>query len=275
MSEPIIKYTKGNGVNIAFAQWEGKNKTIFCIHGLAASCRCWDHIANNLAPINKILAMDLRGRGLSDKPVTGYSVLDHCRDIEQLFEQQNIKKAVIMGWSLGALISLSFAAQHPKKVDRLILVDGGGKLEKEETQKVIDAIQPTLNRLGKIFPSEKTYFDLMKANPLLGPWTQVLETYYRYELEKVAGGVCSRVKPEHIKEEITNLANFNVSDYYPKIKCPVLILRATEPMIPHNAMLLPDQAVKKMLKKIPDARFINIEGANHYSIVLLLIAAIK
>jgi pimeloyl-ACP methyl ester carboxylesterase len=72
--------------------------------------------------------MDLRGRGLSDKPPTGYSIEQHCHDVLALMNDLGLQRPVLMGHSLGAFISLVFSAQYPQRVDRLILVDGGGKL---------------------------------------------------------------------------------------------------------------------------------------------------
>ncbi len=268
MVDPVMKRTAGDGVEIALAVWEGKRKTVLCVHGISASCRCWDNVAEALIAQHKVLAMDLRGRGLSEKPASGYSISHHCRDIHALLKQENIDQVVMLGHSLGALIGLEFAAKFSETVDRLILVDGGGQLTKEQRGKVFTGIQPTLDRLGKVFPSKEAYLDLMKNNPLLKPWTHALERYYLYELEEVEGGVRSRVKPEHIKEEADNLTNYTVAEFYPRIECSVLILRAPEGMTTPDNILLPEEALEKMLREIPDARYVDIPGTNHYSVVM-------
>lgn len=263
-----MKKAKGEHINIAVAVWEGNGEPVLCIHGIAASCRSWDIVANALVPGHLVFAMDLRGRGLSDKPPSGYSIMNHCCDISALLKDQGIKRAVIIGHSLGALIGLAFAARYPQTINRLILVDGGGKLTKDQTDKVFAGIQPTLDRLGRVFPSKDVYLDLMKANPLLQPWTPILETYYLYELEETAGGVRSRVNAEHIKEERENLKDLDVTEFYPQIKCPVLILRATEGIGSQDNMLLPQEVLDRMLREIPNSRHVDLPGTNHYSILL-------
>ena len=268
MVDPIMKRTVGDGVEIALAVWEGKGKTVFCVHGISASCRCWDNVAEALTPQHSVLAMDLRGRGLSEKPASGYSISHHCRDIHGLLKHEKIDQVVMLGHSLGALIGLEFAAKFSETVDRLILVDGGGQLTQEQREKVFAGIQPTLDRLGKIFPSKEAYLDLMKSNPLLQPWTSMLETYYLYELEEADGGVRSRVKAEHIKEEAENLTGYDVTGFYSRIKCPVLILRAPEGMTTPDNILLPEKALEKMLREIFNVKYVDIPGTNHYSIVM-------
>ena len=59
----------------------------------------------------------------------------------------------------------------------------------------------------------------------------------------------------------------NAADYYPRIECPTLILRATEGTLSPDDRVLPENAVERMLKEIPDAHCVPVNGANHYSIL--------
>jgi pimeloyl-ACP methyl ester carboxylesterase len=81
MFEPIMKKVSGDGIKIQLAFWGNKGKPILCIHGITANCRSWDCLAFALGADHRVIAMDLRGRGLSDKPPLGYSIEHHCRDI--------------------------------------------------------------------------------------------------------------------------------------------------------------------------------------------------
>lgn len=267
MSEPIKRKAKGDKVEIQLAVREGGGKSILCVHGLTANCRCWDTIADSLSPAHRVLAMDIRGRGLSDKPDSGYSVLQHCKDIECLLDDLSLKKVTLMGHSLGAFISVKFGALYPERVEKIVLVDGGGKLSEEQMGKVLSGIKPSLDRLGQVLPSFDEYRDLLMKAPFNNPWNEALDIYYRYEVEDVEGGIRSRVQPEHMQEEIANLGQFDVSETYSEIACPVLILRATDGMLAEDDCLLPEDVVKNMLSKIPIAKRVDISGSNHYSIM--------
>ena len=267
MTEPIMKTVAGHGVKIQLVQWGDEGKPILCIHGITANCRCWDVMASNLSPDHRVIAMDLRGRGRSESPDSGYSIEHHCKDILAILNDLGLEKAVLMGHSLGAFIALAFGAQHPNRVDRIILVDGGGKLSEIQMVKVFAAIKPSLDRLGRIFPSFEEYLNLMKTAPFLKEWTPALETYYQYEIEAVDGGVRSSLNPAHIQEERENLGKMDVSQFYEKISCPMLILRATDGMVAEDDLLLPRDVVDTMVQKIPHARYVDIPGTNHYSIV--------
>jgi pimeloyl-ACP methyl ester carboxylesterase len=267
MSEPIMKKASGDGVDIQLAVWEGEGKNILCVHGLTANCRCWDNVAASLAPGHTICAMDLRGRGLSGKPDSGYSIEHHCRDILAVLDDLSIDRVVLMGHSLGAFISLGFGARHPDRVDSIVLFDGGGKLSEEQMAKVLAGIKPSVDRLGQVFPSFDAYLDLMKNTSFFQPWSAFVETYFQYEVEDVDGGVRSRVQLANIIEEITNLGQVDVSEFYPRISCPVLILRATKGLLADDDILLPLDVVENMTKALADARYVNIEGTNHYTLV--------
>lgn len=267
MSEPIMQIVRGDGVDIQLAIWEGDGRNILCIHGLTANSRCWDILAETLTPKYRLLAMDLRGRGLSEKPPSGYSIAQHAKDVLSILDDLRLDKITIMGHSLGAIIAMYFAAEHPERVDRLILIDAGGKVSQEQMAKFFAGIKPSLDRLGQVFPSFEAYVAPLKQVPFNKPWSAALETYYRYEIEEVEGGVRSRVHPDHIQEEILNNAALDVAQLYPKITAPVLLLRATEGLLSKDDYLLPKDAAERMVQEIPNARCLDLDGTNHYTIV--------
>jgi pimeloyl-ACP methyl ester carboxylesterase len=267
MPKPIMKKVKGDGIEINLAVWEGSGRPILCIHGITANCRCWDVLADALASVYRMLAMDLRGRGGSDKPPQGYSLDYHMRDINCLLDDLGIDRTVIMGHSLGAFIGLAFAAEYSERVDRLILVDGGGDLSQEQMEKVFIGIKPALDRLGQVFPSAEAYLEKMSAAPYIQPWSLVTERYYRYEIEEVEGGVRTNINPAHIQEEADNIRKVDCAPYYPRIKCEVLILRAANGLLSQDDILLPEDVIDKMIREIPDAQRFDVEGMNHYGIV--------
>jgi pimeloyl-ACP methyl ester carboxylesterase len=267
MTLPVMKKANGDGAQIQLAEWEGRGKTVLCIHGITANCRSWDVVASALSPAHRIVAMDLRGRGGSNKPPSGYSLEHHMKDIIGVMDDLGIEKAVIMGHSLGAFISLAFGARYPERVHRIVLVDGAGKLSQEQFDHVFAAIKPALDRLGKVFPSTEDYINLMKSSPYIHPWSPAIEGYYLYELENAEGGVRCNIDPAHIQEEAENVRKFEPDMFYSKVHCNVLILKATEGLEDQHDLLLPEPVVDRMVNEIPHAKRFDVEGVNHYGIV--------
>ncbi len=267
MSEPFMEKVNGDGVRINLAIWEGNGRDILCVHGITANCRCWDVLASALVPQYRVFAMDLRGRGQSEKPATGYALEYHMRDINCLLDDMGVDRAVIMGHSLGAFIALAFGAEYAHRVDRLILVDGGGDLSREQLDNVFVGIKPALDRLGQVFPSEEDYLKKMGEAPYIKPWSSAIETYYRTEIEPVEGGVHTNIHPAHIQEEAANIRKVKCAPFYPKVKSKVLILRATTGLLSQDDILLPEDVIDKMIREIPDARRFDVIGMNHYGII--------
>jgi pimeloyl-ACP methyl ester carboxylesterase len=148
-----------------------------------------------------------------------------------------------------------------------ILVDGGGKLSETQMAKVFTGIKPSLDRLGQVFPSFEAYLMNMKQALYLQPWNSYMETYFRYEVEEVEGGVRSRVHPKHIEEEAINLKKEDSTQFYSKVTCPTLILRATKGMLAEDDLVLPEDVAERMVKEFPHAELLELEGVNHYTIL--------
>ena len=267
MNKPTMKRAKGYGLEIQTAEWAGSGEPVLCIHGLTANCLCFGVIAQELTPKHSVLAVDLRGRGLSDKPGTGYSIDHHCRDIEAVMDDLGLDAVNLLGHSLGGYISLALAARRPERVRRLILMDAGAQLTVEQWIKVGEAIKPSLDRLVQRFPTFEAYVENLKKMAYLNPWSQAIEDYFRYECEEVNGVFQSRIKPENIQEERENLAVTDTAQYYSHIHCPVLVLRATQGMTSPDELVLPEDALPGLKKALPQARIVSLAGTNHYSIV--------
>ena len=269
MTQPKMRQVRGDGIKIQVAEWPGNHAQILCIHGLTASCRSFDAVAEGISPPHRVLAVDLRGRGLSDKPDSGYSLAHHSADLVAAASDLNLEQYFLMGHSLGAYIALAHAAGHPEQVEGIILLDGGADLTADQWAKVTAGIKPSLDRLGKSFPSFEAYIELAKQAPFMQPWNATAENYFRYESEETPDGRCrSRINPAHIEEERRNLLSLDPQKFYPTIKCPVLVLRATEPMITGDDFVLPEEALPAFQAALPQARLVNLKGVNHYSVVM-------
>jgi pimeloyl-ACP methyl ester carboxylesterase len=267
MHQPTLKRIKTSDTHLQLAIWEGQLTPVLAVHGLTANCRCWDQIAATLSKKHGVITYDLRGRGDSGKPSKGYSIDIHCEDILGLLKKLKVKKINLMGHSLGASIALAFAAKHPKMVEHLILIDGASKLNKKQIKKILISIKPAITRLGKIYPSFNHYLNLVKKAPYFNPWNRALEIYFHHDMKKIKGGVTCKISPDHIKEEMGNMAQFDPSSFYKKIEAPTLIIAASKGMTDRDDILLPKTALKKMVGDIQNCWVMDIKDANHYSII--------
>ena len=115
------------GLKIRVAEAGDKNNpTVVLIHGLGGSIESW---TCNLIPLSKklhVIALDLPGFGLSDKPLINYTPEYYSDFICTFVDSMNYQKVNLVGHSMGGLIVLETALNNPELVDRLILVDVAG-----------------------------------------------------------------------------------------------------------------------------------------------------
>jgi len=112
------------GPTIAIRDHEGGEPAILAMHGLASNARWWDLVADRLAPRFRVIAVDLRGHGLSDKPDTGYDFETVVDDVAQVMDQVHPGPAVVAGHSWGASLALAYGAQVGSTLG-VVCVDGG------------------------------------------------------------------------------------------------------------------------------------------------------
>jgi pimeloyl-ACP methyl ester carboxylesterase len=255
-----------DGVGLEVHEWPGKGPAIVMVHGLTANHTCWASVAEVLAGDRRLIAYDLRGRGGSDKPPGGYSLAQHGRDLAGLLDRLGLSRPVVMGHSLGAHIVLRFAVSHPRRVARLVLVDGGLDVRAE----ILDSLAPAINRLGLEFPSLDAFLERMRALPMFADrWNGYLEAYFRYDVETLPGGaVRSRVARHAIEEELRNLARERLWVWHHQVRCPTLIFRAPDGLLTATDCLMTAEEGRAMAHAIPRSRLVTVPGTNHYTVLL-------
>lgn len=258
-----------NGTTLHYATWgefTGPERAVLLIHGLTASSYTWANFGPALAEQGwYAIAPDLRGRGLSDKPAHGYGIPYHVNDLLALCDALGLPSIHLIGHSLGALISYFWAAIHPQRVGKVVLVDAGGKIP-EDTLQIIAA---SLSRLGQVYPSLDAYLAERKQAPM-HEWNPFWEAYYRYDAEVHPDGtVTSRVPKAAINEE--NAVNFTIrTEVLPNyVKAPTLIARAAlGSLAPDRGFILPADEAERVQSIIPGSRLVTIANTNHYTITL-------
>ncbi|HET7874317.1 MAG TPA: alpha/beta hydrolase [Methylomirabilota bacterium] len=257
---------RANGIDLAVHEWPGKGPAVVAIHGLTANHTCWASVADALAPEYRLIAFDLRGRGESDKPDKGYTLEVHGRDLGALLDHFGIKRALLMGHSLGAHIALRFAATHPTRVARLVLFDGGLDVRAE----IFDSLRPAISRLGVEFPSLESFLEMMKGLPLFqGRWNEYLERYFRYDVETLpSGGVRSKAAKHAIEEELANLERERLWVWHHQVRCPTLIFRAPDGLLTKTDCLMTQEEAEAMAAAIPKSTLVVVPHTNHYTVLL-------
>lgn len=122
------------GAKIAYST-KGKGRTILLIHGFLGAKEIWKEFEKRLAKNFKVVSIDLPGHGQSE--CIGYvhnmELLADC--CKSLLTQLSIRKAVVVGHSLGGYVSLAFGEKYPDAVLGLMLVNSTAKGDSESRKK--------------------------------------------------------------------------------------------------------------------------------------------
>jgi pimeloyl-ACP methyl ester carboxylesterase len=96
---------------------------IVLVHCFTCSTNWWDGMIPLLAREHRVVAMDLRGHGGSEKPTTGYSMPEQADLLAEALGRLGVRDAEVVGHSLGGPVSIALAEQSPQLVDRLVVMD--------------------------------------------------------------------------------------------------------------------------------------------------------
>ena len=120
-----MQSTEINGLNISY-QVAGEGDTVLLLHGWGGEAASFLPVFEWLAESHKVYALDLPGFGQSQIPPTAWNTSDYAWFVKAFLEKFSIPKTHLIGHSFGGRISIILSAEHPEKVDKLILVDSAG-----------------------------------------------------------------------------------------------------------------------------------------------------
>lgn len=117
--------TEINKLKISY-QVSGKGTVVILLHGWGGEAASFKPVFEWLAQSHKVYALDLPGFGKSQIPPRAWDTSDYAHFVTAFLEKLRIPKAHFIGHSFGGRISIILSAEHPEKVDKLILVDSAG-----------------------------------------------------------------------------------------------------------------------------------------------------
>ncbi len=165
------------------------------IHGLTSTSRSFAEVIDALPEEVGVIAMDVRGRGLSWQAPPPYDLPHIADDIATVLDQFGVDRAVVAGHSMGGWISALAASRHPGRVSHAVMIDGGLPLEVDRSQtleQVLDAsVGPAVQRLAMEFDSQDAYIDWWKAHPsFVDHWRDEMDDIRLYDIHQVGGNAC-------------------------------------------------------------------------------------
>ena len=111
------------GVPILARIHPGDGPGLVLIHGITSTGEVWQPVLEELGKQFTPVTIDLRGHGSSGKPTSGYLYDDYIADLDRVLDTLGLDRPLIIGHSLGGLITLWWAARHPDRAPALVIED--------------------------------------------------------------------------------------------------------------------------------------------------------
>ncbi len=203
---------------------ESAQRTIIFIHGFGGKAEQWKYQMQKFAMDNRVIALDLRGHGLSDKPSTGYDMPRIQADLEAVLTQLNVSTPfVLVGHSFGGAIVTDYALNHPDHIEKLIIIATAGEFNLNPLFKLALNLPASILRL--IGPFTRTW---LHAPP------HVLRQFY-----------------------LNNLSQWKGWDKFSKLNVPTMIIRG------HRDLVFDRPLFEKVAGSIPGGEDVDIGASGH------------
>jgi pimeloyl-ACP methyl ester carboxylesterase len=258
----------------------GPGEPAICLHGITAQHRAFNALARHLAPQRTVVGVDLRGRGDSGKPGSGYGLEAHARDVVRVLDHLGLDKAAILGHSMGGFVALKTAISYPERVHALVLLDSGWprtevspeEISEEQRQAaaIEEGLERAFRRLDMTFESPEAYLDFWfpDQNLTMEDLPPDLADYYLYDLQEVEDGYEPKASSAAAREDSSSISSAGPTvGELRSVRCPAALVRASEGFFPGSAPLISEDTRDVMAEAIDLRSEILVEGANHYTML--------
>jgi len=250
-----------NGIDVYYEE-HGSGDPLLLIMGLAADSVAWMFQLPDFSAKYRTIVFDNRGVGRTSKPAGPYTISQMADDAAGLLDSLDVRRAHVLGVSMGGMIAQELALRHPQRVRGLVLgctyakPDEGVGRQLESSLKVFG---------GSRGPNGELQVDLSKLDPMMF-FQHLLPTVFNppfimNELPKLmqvfSGALQYGFSMDAILAQVVATQKHDTLDRLGKITAPTLVLTGD------NDLLIPSANSDILAAKIPGAKLTKIPGGSH------------
>jgi 2-succinyl-6-hydroxy-2,4-cyclohexadiene-1-carboxylate synthase len=227
---------KANQIELQIREYEAEGDAIIFLHFSGANLMMWQRVIPYFRDHYRLILVDLRGHGKSDRPNSGYHMDDMARDVIGIMHHLNLERAHIIGSSLGAEVGLSLAANYPESILSLTC-DGAlsseygpyGTWEGSENE-FDEFVSSQLEKIKNIpetsYPAVDAAVEASRETlDKYGWWNEYVEAMVRYGTHEVEEGKYMKgFSRRAVYDYMKHYFYYRFEDYYRRVKCPLLLL---------------------------------------------------
>ncbi|MFF8592151.1 alpha/beta fold hydrolase [Streptomyces sp. NPDC015220] len=234
-----------DGVRLVCRDWGGPGQPVVLLHGLAGHAGEWDVLADGLSSGHRVVAVDQRGHGASERHPRDVSRAAYVADVVAVVDQLALRRPVLVGQSLGGHTAMLTAAAHPGLVRGLVLVESGPGGPNPNGPADIGG---WLDSWPTPFPSREAAAAFLGGGPVGAGWAA--------GLEERDGGWWPRFDRDVMVRSLAENAHRSFRQEWEQVACPTLVVLA-------QSGFISAREADEMLRQRPLTMAMSIPGTGH------------
>jgi pimeloyl-ACP methyl ester carboxylesterase len=244
----------------------GSGPPLVLLHGAWASHEWWQWQVPDFSQTYQVYSYDARGHGKSTPLRDVFSVEGFTKDLEIFLQRLRINETVLIGWSMGGIISMQFCLNHPKKVKALILIATSGHRIPGLKLRIYSHYFQALLGLLMDFAQPRKYDRSAQQFPRQNLWLehQVRSMLSPLASKEVFNWVLTDIRDnprENLFTVIKSIWNWEAKDKLRQIMVPTFIMAG------QNDTLATPRFSQLLHESIPNSKLLTIENASHYLVL--------
>lgn len=233
------------------------DETVLFVHGLGSNLTTFEYVAPPLAEVGfRVAGLDLPGFGLSGKPRREYTIRYLSDAILRLMDQLGVRRATLVGHSLGGLIVADAALRAPQRVDKLVLISTAGLFKMPLPMRLAAR---TILRPGVLAPALE-HNAARILNYVFGEKNERTERFIQQCVTRPDSRFCPDLA-RVMSAASRDLTTYHLLDDVERLKMPTLVIWGG------RDRLLPFKPVPEWTRRLPDGELEVIERCGHMPII--------
>jgi pimeloyl-ACP methyl ester carboxylesterase len=256
LSTPASRFVTVNGLRLHYLDFAGEGPVAVLHHATGFHGWVWTPIAEALTGRYRVLALDARGHGDSEKPAGGYEWKQFVADLTGFIETLRLGPVLGIGHSLGATTTAGVAAEHAELISAAVLLDpvlyprGVRRLADEDNPMVAIA-----HRRRDVWDSHKQVIESYRSRAAFAKWRDdVLRLYVHHGFTAFEAGV--RLKcPSSVEAQVFGMGmHIDGWEMMSRVHVPTLLMRGAESdkLSAKDANELARLLPQSLLRTLPD-----------------------
>jgi pimeloyl-ACP methyl ester carboxylesterase len=151
-----------HGLQLHLLEWSTEGVPLVLLHGVGNEAHLWDDFVPAVADHYRVLAFDQRGHGDSDwDPEARYDAQSMADDLEAVLAVMAIDRFVLVGFSMGGRVAMTFAGRHPERLAGLVIIDIGPEIDARGVSRISNEM--STNR-APVFANVDEYTAMLSLN---------------------------------------------------------------------------------------------------------------